>query len=208
MRSDMQPAANALCVALVSYDDARARELLGELIEWCGVDVVAGRVVPLLLGALNRRLRFNQVCRAQRDFARGTLADCLLSLARGWAHGDGPRAILASTSGLRREIPLIGFGLALRRQGWRISYLGCDAPMAVLLDAVRALGPRLIVLGCPPGAASHRLYPKLRTLAAEAPLALFGASPSVAVSLCAMRIGDDVVAEARRISAAALASLV
>jgi hypothetical protein len=207
MKRDLLPAVDALSAALEDYDDAQARALLEDLIEWLGVDVVATEVVPLLLRVLKRRWLCNQACLAQRDFACGTLKDCLLQFAQGWAQGQGPRAILASTSGLQREISLIGFGLALRRCGWRISYLGCDAPIAILIDTVRALGPRLVALSLPPDATPGQVSPELRALAAEVPMAIFGASLPLADSLGAMPIGDDLNAEARRATITALASI-
>jgi methanogenic corrinoid protein MtbC1 len=83
---------------------------------------------------------------AHEHFASSLLEGRLLGLGRGWDRGAGPRAVLACPSGERHTLGLIAFGLALRRQGWRITYLGAETPTDHLLQAASLLGPSVLVL--------------------------------------------------------------
>jgi methanogenic corrinoid protein MtbC1 len=38
------------------------------------------------------------------------------------------------------------FGVALRRRGWRITYLGTDSPIGAVADTARSLRPAVVVL--------------------------------------------------------------
>ena len=64
-----------------------------------------------------------------------------MALSRSWDRGSGPRALLACAEGELHDLPLLGFGLCLREQGWRISYLGADTPVASVVEAAQALAP-------------------------------------------------------------------
>jgi len=194
---------NELRSALENYDEARGRELFERFADGFGADVVAAELVPLLLRIVARRTRCDRLSVAQGEFIRGALVEFLLRCARGWAQGRGPRAVLASTPGVQREAALIGFGLALRRRGWRINYLGVDVPFAILLDSVRKLRPRLVVLSVPKGLAPRWWAPEVRGLGDWAPIALLGASQALGDALGARVIGTDLIAEARRVSIAA-----
>jgi len=203
MGSDLFYAANALRSALEGYDEARGRELFERFSDWLGVDVVAAAVVPLLLRVVGKRVSRGTLSPAQGDFIRGALMEFLLRGARGWTQGEGPRAVLASTPGVQHEVSLIGFGLALRRRGWRITYLGVDVPIAILHGSTQALRPRLVVLSVPRGLAPGLMSPELRNMAELAPLTLLGASPASADALGARVLGNDLIAEAQRASLAA-----
>jgi hypothetical protein len=200
------PAAEALQSTLEAYDGVAAQTVFEGLSHWYGVDVVAIEIVPLLLRSLaGRRSEESRIHTAQREFVRGALEECLFSVARGWAEGDGPRAVLSAASGLPRELEAIGFGLALRRRGWRISYLGTEAPIETLLSAIELLRPRLAVVGLSEGGGYGGYDASaLREVALRVRLALLGASAELAASIGATALGNDLIAEARRLSAEAV----
>ena len=83
-------------------------------------------------------------CRSRRSTASSSLLrGRLLGLARGWGNGGSPLALLACVPGDQHDLGLICFGLALRRHGWRIAYLGPDTPLETISetaadDAARA----------------------------------------------------------------------
>jgi methanogenic corrinoid protein MtbC1 len=54
--------------------------------------------------------------------------------------------VLACPPGERHDLGLVAFGLALRSQGWRITFLGADTPAESLAETVRLLRPDVIVL--------------------------------------------------------------
>jgi hypothetical protein len=83
---------------------------------------------------------------AQEHFASNLIRGRLLGLAQGWGHGRGPGAILACVPGEQHELVLLAFGVALRRRGWRITYVGTDSPIEAVADLSRSLVPAVVVL--------------------------------------------------------------
>jgi hypothetical protein len=100
---------------------------------------------------------------------------------------------------------LIAFGLALRARGWRIVYLGPDAPIETVEDACRGLEPDLVVVTA---VAHERLRPvveQLRGLAARWRLALGGSAAANGVAGVdgVLVLRGDPIAEAARVTALA-----
>ena len=83
---------------------------------------------------------------AQEHFASNVIRGRLLALARGWDRGGGPRAVLACAPGEQHDLGLIVFGLALRHQGWSVTYLGADTPVETLAAAAEQLQPDAVVV--------------------------------------------------------------
>jgi MerR family transcriptional regulator, light-induced transcriptional regulator len=48
--------------------------------------------------------------------------------------------------GEQHELGLLAFGVALRRRGWRITYLGTDSPIGPVADISRSVVPAVVVL--------------------------------------------------------------
>jgi methanogenic corrinoid protein MtbC1 len=68
----------------------------------------------------------------------------------------------------------MAFGLALRRHGWRIVYLGGDTPLETVERAAEDLEPSLVVLSAPAPERVEAVGTKLRELARGHRLALGG----------------------------------
>ena len=67
------------------------------------------------------------------------------------------------------------FGLALREQGWRITYLGADTPLATIDETATTLLPDLVVLAAVNSARLSGHTDALHSLATRFLLALAGA---------------------------------
>jgi DNA-binding transcriptional MerR regulator len=130
--SDSGGAAAELRDALDRFDDAAANAALDSLFATFTFETVARDVLLPLLREIGDRWQRGELSVAQEHFASNVLRGRLLGLARGWDHGVGPRAVLACAPGERHELALIVFGIALRAQGWRITYLGADTPVDTL----------------------------------------------------------------------------
>jgi hypothetical protein len=65
---------------------------------------------------------------ASEHFASNLLRGRLASIARGWGHGRGPRAVLACAPGEEHGLALLMFGIVLQRHGWCVQYLGASTP--------------------------------------------------------------------------------
>ena len=189
--------ADELAAALDRFDEAGAQRALDSLLAALTLDVVLRDVLLPYLHELGERWERGEVSVAQEHFASNLIRGRLMSLARSWDRGMGPRALLACVEGERHDLPLVCFGLALRGHGWRISYLGADTPIASLAEALRTLAPDAVVVSGTVRGAFGATATKLRKIALDAPLFVAGAAADEAV---ARRVrgtllsGDPVVA--------------
>ena len=135
-----------LAEALDAFDEPRAQAILDRLLAVTTTDTLVSAVVMPYLRDLGERWESGAASVGQEHFASGVLRGRLLGLARGWGLGVGPAALLACLPGEQHDLGLIAFGLALRARGWRIFYLGPDAPIDTVEDAAARLEPQLVVL--------------------------------------------------------------
>lgn len=189
--------ADELAAALDRFDEAGAQRALDSLLAALTLDVVLRDVLLPYLHELGERWERGEVSVAQEHFASNLIRGRLMSLARSWDRGMGPRALLACVEGERHDLPLVCFGLTLRGHGWRISYLGADTPIASLAEALRTLAPDAVVVSGTVRGAFGATATQLRKVALDAPLFVAGAAADEAV---ARRVrgtllsGDPVVA--------------
>jgi MerR family transcriptional regulator, light-induced transcriptional regulator len=165
-----------LAAALDRFDEPAAQAAIDRLLSVMTVDALLADVVMPYLRELGDRWEHGDASVAQEHFASAVLRGRLLGLARGWGLGVGPVALLACLPGELHDLGLIAFGLALRARGWRIVFLGPDAPIDTLAEVSRALEPDLVVVH----AVSAELVPpvagRLAALARRHRVALGGAA--------------------------------
>jgi MerR family transcriptional regulator, light-induced transcriptional regulator len=132
--------------ALDAFEEVQAHWVLDRVLAGYQLETVVTEVLLPYLHDLGERWERGEATVAQEHFASNLIRGRLLGLAQGWDRGPGPRVLLACPPGEQHDLPLLMFGLALRRHGWRTTFLGSDTPVATLLPAAQALSPRLIVL--------------------------------------------------------------
>jgi DNA-binding transcriptional MerR regulator len=142
----LEDAAGDLTASLDRLDEEAANTALDRLFSAYTVETVLQDVVLPYLHRLGDRWEAGEVSVAQEHFASNLLRGRLLGLAQGWGQGQGPLAILACLPGEHHELGLLAFGVALRRRGWRITYLGTDSPIDAAADTARSLAPAVVVL--------------------------------------------------------------
>jgi MerR family transcriptional regulator, light-induced transcriptional regulator len=142
----LEEAAATLSAALDRLDEQAANTALDRLFAAYTVETVLREVVLPYLHRLGERWETGEISVAQEHFASNLIRGRLLGLAQGWGQGQGPAAILACVPGEHHELGLLAFGVALRRRGWRITYLGTDSPIDAVADLSRSLGPAVVVL--------------------------------------------------------------
>jgi MerR family transcriptional regulator, light-induced transcriptional regulator len=142
----LEDAADDLTASLDRLDEQAANTALDRLFSAYTVETVLQEVVLPYLHRLGDRWAAGEVSVAQEHFASNLLRGRLLGLAQGWGQGRGPGAILACLPGEHHELGLLAFGVALRRRGWRITYLGTDSPVGAVADTSRTLAPAVVVL--------------------------------------------------------------
>jgi DNA-binding transcriptional MerR regulator len=175
-------AADDLTASLDGLDEQAANTALDRLFAAYTVETVLQDVVLPYLHRLGERWEAGEVSVAQEHFASNLLRGRLLGLAQGWGQGRGPGAILACVPGEQHELGLLAFGVALRRRGWRITYLGTDSPIRAVADTSRTLAPAVVVLLSmnPDNFLDHAGEIKQLATQAQVVIAGPGATPEVA----------------------------
>ena len=195
--------ADEITVALEAFDEERVHASLDRLFAVLGVELAIRDVLLPYLRDLGERWARAEIGVGEEHFASRLLEGRLLSLARGWNKGPGPRAVLACPPNEHHTLPLIGFGLALRGRGWRNIYLGADTPPYAIHKAASTVDATLIVLAAVSPERFQAVAGGLRMLARPRRLILAGAGATPAV---AAHIGVDTVRDDPITAASALSS--
>jgi MerR family transcriptional regulator, light-induced transcriptional regulator len=188
--------------ALDRFDEPAAQQAFDRLLGIATADTLLSEVVLPYLRELGDRWARGDASIAQEHFASGLLRGRLLGMARGWGLGVGPVAVLACLPGEQHDLGLIAFGLALRGRGWRIVNLGADAPIETVEEVCDRAAAQLVVLSAVSADRAEPVMSALARLAQSHRLALGGAvahHDDLAPDDI-MRLGDDLVAEAARVS--------
>jgi len=192
-----------LRAALDRLDEANAHAALDRLLSGFTLETVVREAVLPYLRELGERWETSgDGVIAQEHFASALLRGRLLGLARGWGAGYGPMALLACFPGDQHDLGLICFGLALRANGWRITFLGPDTPLTTITETAVLLHPALVVLTATIPPDRNAVGDNLATIAAIAPLALAGdgARRADALAAGAQLLDEDPFAAATTIA--------
>jgi DNA-binding transcriptional MerR regulator len=201
-RGGLAHAAAALDRALTDLDEPAAQAILDRLFTTFTVPTVLRDVILPYLHDLGERWERGEVSVGQEHFASNVLRGRMAALARGWGHGQGPRAILACPPGELHDLPLLAFGIALNRNGWRVDYLGADTPIDDLVGTATATAPDLVVLAATAPERFDGTARALARLARGTRLAIGGrgATPAFAKRAGALLLSDDPVTAAERLA--------
>jgi MerR family transcriptional regulator, light-induced transcriptional regulator len=167
-----------LLEALTGFDAIRAHALIDRLVAELGAGEAIRDVILPLLRHLGEGWARGEVDVSEEHFASRLIEARMLALLRGSDRGAGPMAVLACAPGELHTLGLVGFGIALRNHGWRVTYLGADTPIAGIRRASRDVSPALVVLSAAMPTHLAGIEAELRDLAATVPLALAGAGTS------------------------------
>ena len=143
---DARKALRVLRGSLESFDDGPADRVLERLLGVFAAGAVLRDIVLPYLREMGERWACGEATIAQEHFASSFLEGWMLTMARGWSRSGPYRAVLACAPGERHTLGLIAFGLALRDLGWRITYLGADAPVHAVEHAAGAVAADVVVL--------------------------------------------------------------
>jgi DNA-binding transcriptional MerR regulator len=199
---DLAVIRSRLADALTRFDDAGAQDELDRLFGAYSVDRALQAVVLPYLHELGDRWACNEIGVGHEHFAANLIHGRLLSLARKWDAGHGPRALLACPPGELHTIGLLSFGLALRMHGWRITFLGADTPIPVIAEIAGHIDPACVVLASLDPDTYRRADAAVAHLAARTRVAIggTGATPRLAAQLGAEHLPADPVSEAAAVA--------
>jgi methanogenic corrinoid protein MtbC1 len=111
-----------------------------------GVDETLDAVIRPLLGTVGERWAAGEISVAEEhlvsEAVRSRLGH-LLADSGGGVHGV---AVLACAPGERHELGLMMAAIALRRDGWKVVYLGADTPFEDAVALARRLSARIVGL--------------------------------------------------------------
>lgn len=147
---DLGPMAQAsreeLAAALKEFDGESADRVIDRAIASFSVEAFLSELALPVLREIGDRWASGEADIGEEHFASSLLRGRLLGLARGWGGGTGRRVVLACPAGERHDLGLVCFGLALRANGWRVTFLGADTPADAILACVEKKSPALLVL--------------------------------------------------------------
>jgi DNA-binding transcriptional MerR regulator len=192
-----------LIESLLRFDNPASEEVLDRAISTLSLDAFVGDLVLPVLRQIGERWSRDEVTIGQEHFASNVLRGRLMGLARGWGGGDGNLALLACLPGEYHDFGLIGFGLALRERGWRITFLGSDTPIESIKTCAEETEPDVIVVFAMNEDLLAAVEPGLAGLAGRSKLLLAGA---MADSDLAGRLGADRLPDDPLMAAGSLAA--
>jgi DNA-binding transcriptional MerR regulator len=191
---------------LASLDRGEAEEIgvrLDQAFALNGVEETLEQIVRPLLEQVGERWAHGELTVAEEHLVSETVRSRLGHLLGDVGGGVRGVAVLACAPGERHELGLMMATIALRRDGWKVFYLGCDTPAEDALALARRVSAR--VLGWSVSAAEHG--DALVAAGADDGVALVvggpGATAELAERLGATHVGAElpaVVAALRKLS--------
>jgi MerR family transcriptional regulator, light-induced transcriptional regulator len=173
---DVRKALRVLRDSLERFDDGPADRTLERLLGVFTRGAVLRDVVLPYLREVGERWACGEATIAEEHFASNFLEGWMHTMARGWNRSGPYRAVLACIPGERHALGLMAFGLALHDLGWRITYLGADAPVPAIEHAARAVAANVVVLSAALPATLATNLDDLRSLARTRAVAVGGAA--------------------------------
>lgn len=190
-----------LQAALDGYDEAGAELVVDEVLDRFALDDAIATVMMPFLVQVGDRWESGELSVTQEHFASHIVRSRLSAIAAGMpAEPDGPTVVVACPPGERHDIALLAFSILLRREGWKVRYLGADTPTTDLAFACGRIDPDLVVVATSRSTALLGAGQGLRRIAARYPVAIAGggASRELAQELGVVWLQGDVTEGARQ----------
>lgn len=125
-----------------------AAEDVGPLVDQAfalhGIDATLDRILRPLLAEIGRRWQLGTATVADEHRLSETIRSRLGHLLADAGGGVRGTAVLACAPGERHELGLMMLAIELRRDGWRVVYLGADTPFADALELAQRVSARLL----------------------------------------------------------------
>jgi methanogenic corrinoid protein MtbC1 len=161
-----------------------------------GVDETLDAVIRPLLHTVGERWAAGEISVAEEHLVSEAVRSRLGHLLADAGGGVRGIAVLACAPGERHELGLMMAAIALRRDGWKVVYLGADTPLEDAVALARRLSARIVGLSLAMREHAQALEQALAKTALPEGVSLVlggsGSSPSVAQRLGALYAGPEL----------------
>lgn len=145
-------------------DGAALAEIVDQALTLSTLERSFSDVLAPALVEVGERWRDGALSIAQEHLASSTVRaalERLLAVGRGSIRGA---AVLTCAPGERHEIGLLMVAVLLRADGWQVSYLGADTPVADAAELASGLGASLLCFSAATSATATRLRRELESV--------------------------------------------
>lgn len=199
--------ANRLFDVLIRHDEQSANVIMNEVLAQYDVTAVCHDVVAPCLYRIGDAWASGRIRIATEHFASSYLRGRLMTVFQQIPHGRSQaRILIGCAPGELHEIPAMMFSIFLRREGYRVEFLGQDVNVEDLLDYVRVERPSMVVLTAGSSASAHELQRIHAGLNAMRPKPKFGfggrafnLSPSLRETTPGVFLGDTLSSGVHRL---------
>jgi methanogenic corrinoid protein MtbC1 len=198
----IEPARSArdhLTAILGSLDRGEASEIglrLDQSFALLGVDETLDAVIRPLLSAVGEQWAAGEISVAEEHLVSEAVRSRLGHLLGDAGGGIRGVAVLACAPGERHELGLMMAAIALRRDGWKVVYLGADTPLEDAVALARRVSARIVGLSVAMREHAQALEQALAETSLPEGVSLVlggsGSSASVAKRLGALYAGPDL----------------
>jgi DNA-binding transcriptional MerR regulator len=113
-----------------------------------GVDDTLEKILRPLLEAIGNHWQRGELSVAEEHLVTEAVRSRLGHLLADAGGGVRGTAVLACPPGERHELGLMMLAIGLRRDGWKVVYLGADTPVADALDVAQRQSARMLGISC------------------------------------------------------------
>jgi methanogenic corrinoid protein MtbC1 len=161
-----------------------------------GVDETLDAVIRPLLHTVGERWAAGEISVAEEHLVSEAVRSRLGHLLADAGGGVRGVAVLACAPGERHELGLMMAAIALRRDGWKVVYLGADTPLEDAIALARRVSARIVGLSLAMREHARALEQTLTRTSLPEDVSLViggsGSSPSVAKRLGALYAGPEL----------------
>jgi DNA-binding transcriptional MerR regulator len=134
----------AILTAVDTGDAANIGLLVDQAFALHGVDETLESILRPLLETIGERWEANELTVAEEHVVSEAVRSRLGHLLADSGGGVLGTAVLACAPGERHELGLMMLAIALRRDGWKVVYLGADTPVDAALELAHAQSARVV----------------------------------------------------------------
>jgi methanogenic corrinoid protein MtbC1 len=199
--------AKRLYAALTTLDESQAGEVLREAHAVFDVSVVCLKIIQPCLYEIGEAWYRGELRIATEHFASQYLRGRLLSLFQAYPmRHSAPRIVVGCAPGEFHDIGSLMLALFLRREGYRVEFLGANVHLPDLANYAREQRPALIVLSASSEESAHSLRQMEARLAGMRPRPklgygglAFNLNPALRKTVPGLYLGEDAAIAAARV---------